>query len=269
MDVPPPPPPPQAGPCPTPGRGGGGGCGAGGGAPLTRGRARWRGGGGEGGSPVAPRPLPPGSARGRRRGLLRGSAGEEPPPGAFIGLGASGGVTGAGAAPPGTPPPRPPSPPPLPSLPTTLLHPRIPPSILPSLHPLHPQPSSPHTQPPRPPPAPPGTGSPPRGARRAGEALGDSVSARSEPRTPQLRFAPEGKCSPELAADLEPALGRGSSRSHPSLARNPSLTERSGETDLGCGVRGRWGAGWLQADLALFPSPEPPRASLCPGLALG
>lgn len=57
------------------------------------------------------------------------------------------------------------------------------------------------------------------------------MSVRTEPRTPQLRFAPEGKCSPELPADLEPALGRGSSRSHPSLARNPSLTERSGETD--------------------------------------
>lgn len=61
------------------------------------------------------------------------------------------------------------------------------------------------------------------------------MSVRREPRTPQLRFAPEGKCSPELPADLEPALGRGSSRSHPSLAHNPSLTERSAETDPRCG----------------------------------
>lgn len=65
--------------------------------------------------------------------------------------------------------------------------------------------------------------------------------ARSEPRTPRLCFAPEGKCSPALAAEPEPALGRGSSRSHPSLARNPSLPERSGESDPGAGASGERG----------------------------
>lgn len=149
------------------------------------------------------------------------------------------------------------------------------PSISPSFHPSPARSSIPASLPPSPHHAHPSVPStPPTSAPRlpahlpaCSEALwrgGGSVSASCQPRAPQLRFAPEGKCSPEPPADLKPALGRGSSRSHPSLARSPSGQERA-TPGAGRWLRGEQGSAGRPGPppLPRPPLPDHPRFAFC------
>lgn len=240
---------------------------------LPRRLRRWQRGVGGGDGPGGPccAAARPGSGGGgwKRRGLLRCSAGKRRRrrrlPGGFYRAGSGRrGFRGRRRPDAGLRTP-------LPQRPQGISG-RCPPSLHPSIPPRH-APASPHPSlhrpitpirpslplPPSQPPGPQLTS--PRAARRGG---GGSVSASSQPRAPQLRFAPEGKCSPEPPADLKPALGRGSSRSHPSLARSPSGQERA-TPGAGRWLRGERGSAGRPGPppLPRPPLPEHPRFAFC------
>lgn len=267
------PPPPPNPPFP----GGGGGVGGGwrlsplpGPPEVAAAVAAWGGGGDGPGGPCCAAARPGSGGGGwKRRGLLRCSAGKRRRrrrlPGGFYRAGSGRrGFRGRRRPDAGlrTPPPQRPQ----------GISGRCPPSLHPSIPPRH-APASPHPSlhrpitpirpslplPPSQPPGPQLTS--PRAARRGG---GGSVSASSQPRAPQLRFAPEGKCSPEPPADLKPALGRGSSRSHPSLARSPSGQERA-TPGAGRWLRGERGSAGRPGPppLPRPPLPEHPRFAFC------